>query len=137
MEEPMKNYLVHHLTAAALVSVATAMTGALVADAQTDPVEETTTAGGVASKLDLTPAQRIAIYQETHKDNSKVAPRRFAANVGADVPPMIELYTLPDGVIADNSVTKLYKYTRVDDQVVLVDPLHMRVVAVIGPKAGE
>jgi hypothetical protein len=50
---------------------------------------------------------------------------------------MIELYTLPDEIVADNPVAKLYKFTRVDEQVVLVDPTKMRVVAVIGPNAGQ
>jgi hypothetical protein len=66
-----------------------------------------------------------------------VAPSRFATHVGAEVPPMIELYLLPDDIQANNPVTKLYKYTKVDDQVVLVDPTNMRVIAVIGPKPGE
>ena len=46
---------------------------------------------------------------------------------------MIELYTLPDDILANNPLTKLYKFTRVEDRVVLVDPTNMRVVAVIGP----
>ena len=92
---------------------------------------------GVAPKLELTQAQRNAIYQEVHKDKSKVAPRRFATHVGADVPPMIELYTLPDDIVANNPETKLYKFTRVDEDVVLVDPVKMRVIAVIGPKQKE
>jgi Protein of unknown function (DUF1236) len=91
-------------------------------------------AQGMAPKLELTPAQRSAIYQEVHKDKSKVAPSRFATHVGADVPPMIELYALPDDIVANNPEAKLYKFTRVDDQVVLVDPTKMRVIAVIGPK---
>ena len=64
-----------------------------------------------------------------------MAPSHFATNVGADVPPMIELYTLPDDIVADNPVTKLYKFTKVEDQVVLVDPTKMRVMAVIGPNS--
>jgi hypothetical protein len=66
-----------------------------------------------------------------------VAPSRFATHVGADVPPMIELYTLPDDIVANNPETKLYKFTRVDEDVVLVDPVKMRVIAVIGPKQKE
>jgi hypothetical protein len=66
-----------------------------------------------------------------------VAPSRVATDVGADVPPMIELYTLPDDILANNPETKLYKFTRVDDQVVLVDPVKMRVIAVIGPKTKD
>ena len=95
-----------------------------VADGMADP------------KLDLTPAQRQAIYKTVSGDRSKVAPRRFTAVVGADVPPMIELYALPDDAVADNPAIKLYKYTMVQDQVVLVDPTKMRVIEVIGP-AGD
>ncbi|MGO9049141.1 MAG: DUF1236 domain-containing protein [Xanthobacteraceae bacterium] len=121
---------------AATASVFMAMSGGIAA-AQSTGIEEVVDEHGVAPKLELTQAQRNAIYQEVHKDNSKVAPSRFAAHVGADVPPMIELYTLPDDILAANPETKLYKFTKVDDQVVLVDPVKMRVIAVIGPKAKE
>jgi hypothetical protein len=133
----MRNYLIHQLTAAALVGVAAALTSAVVADAQTATIDETVTSNGIAPKLELTPAQRSAIYQQVHKDHSKVAPSRFATNIGAEVPPMIELYGLPDDIQANNPETKLYQYTRVDDEVVLVDPTNMRVVAVIGPKPAQ
>jgi hypothetical protein len=113
-----------------LVSAALASLGFEGASAQTSDIDETVNSVGVAPKLELTPAQRSVIYQAVHRDKSKVAPNRFAARIGADVPPMIELYTLPDEVLANNPVAKL---TRVDDQVVLVDPTKMRVVAVIGP----
>jgi len=107
------------------------------ARAQSKGVEDAMTADGVAPALELTPAQRSAIYQEAHRDRSKAAPSRFATNVGADVPPMIELYALPDDVLAENPAAKFYKFTKVDDQVVLVDPTKMRVVAVIGPQPGR
>ena len=47
------------------------------------------------------------------------------------------LYTLPDDILANNPETKLYKFTKVDDQIVLVDPTKMRVIAVIGPKTKD
>ena len=112
-------------------------TGIERAAAQSNDIDEAVSAHGVTPKLELTPAQRSAIYQEVHKDKSKVAPSRFATHVGAEVPPMIELYALPDDILANNPDTKLYKFTRVDDQVVLVDPTKMRVIAVIGPKPKE
>jgi hypothetical protein len=130
----MKSYLIHRMTAVALVGAAAAITGAVVARAQTAGIEETVNPDGVAPKLELTPAQRSAIYQQVHKDRSKVAPSHFATDVGADVPPMIELYMLPDDILANDPTAKLYKFTRVDDEIVLVDPIRMRVVAVIGPK---
>ena len=120
-----------------LIAALPALADAGLAAAQSNDVEDTVNAGGIAPKLELTPAQRGAIYQAVHKDRSKVAPTRFAANVGAEVPPMIELYMLPDDILANNPVTKLYKFTRVGDQIVLVDPTKMRVVAVIGPSPGR
>ena len=121
-----------------LACAASALIGAGVerAAAQSS-IDEAVDAQGVAPRLELTPAQRSAIYQEVHKDKSKVAPSRFATHVGADVPPMIELYALPDDIVANTPEAKLYKFTRVDDQVVLVDPTKMRVIAVIGPKPKE
>jgi Protein of unknown function (DUF1236) len=122
------------LALAACSFVAATVVGSGVAAAQTAGIEEAVSEQGVASKLALTPAQRSAIYQEVQTDTSKVAPSRFAAHVGAEVPPMIELYMLPDDILANSPETKLYKFTKVDDQVVLVDPTRMRVIAVIGPR---
>jgi len=133
----MKSYFIHRLTGAALVGVAAGMTATLAAEAQSGSIDETITNNGVTPKLELTPAQRSAIYREVRRDKSKNAPSRFATNAGAQVPPMIELYILPDEVIADNPEAKLYKYARVDDQLVLVDPTNMRVVAVIGPRSTQ
>ncbi len=133
-EAPMKSYIIHRLVVMALVGTAPALLGAGAACAQTNDIDEVVSANGLAPKLELTAAQKSAIYQAVHKEKSKVAPSRFATNVGAEVPPMIELYMLPDDILANNPVTKLYKFTRVDDKVVLVDPTNMRVIDVIGPK---
>ena len=132
----------HHLARPQFAIVFTALASAFLAasfgfTAAQSGIEEVVSEHGVAPKLALTPAQRGAIYQEVHKDKSKVAPSRFAAHVAADVPPMIELYTLPDDILANNPETKLYKFTNVDDQIVLVDPTRMRVIAVIGPKTKD
>lgn len=93
------------LASAAVAVVA----GGGFAAAQSSGVEEAVNPEGAAQKLELTPAQRSAIYQAVSKDKSKVAPSRFPAAVGTEVPPMIELYTLPDDILATNPVTKLYK----------------------------
>jgi Protein of unknown function (DUF1236) len=138
-EERMKSDIARRIMALALVCSASAFLGAGVkpAAAQTSDIDEVVNANGVAPKLELTAAQRGAIYQAVHKDKNKVAPSRFATNVGAEVPPMIELYMLPDDILANNPVTKLYKFTRVEDQVVLIDPTKMRVIAVIGPNPAQ
>ena len=93
--------------------------------------------GAVQQKPLLSPAQRSAIYAEVIKDPSKSSPQRFSAVVGADVPPMIELYALPDDAAAAAPAVKLYKYTMVDDKVVVVDPIKMRIVDVIGPSSKQ
>lgn len=135
----MKNYSSNRFAAIAMAGLAIALScpGADMARAQTNDIDEVVSANGVAPKLQLTAAQRSAIYQAVYKDKSKVAPSRFPTHVGGEVPPMIELYMLPDDILANNPVTKLYKFTKVEDQVVLVDPTNMRVIAVIGPRHDE
>jgi Protein of unknown function (DUF1236) len=88
---------------------------------------------GVSQKLELTAAQRSAIYAAISEDRSKVSPQRFPAVIGAEVPPMINLYALPDDIVAGIPTAKLYECTMVENKVVLVDPTRMRVVDTIGP----
>ena len=111
--------------------------GVEVALAQTKQIEESMSPNGDVQMLDLSAAQKSAIYEEVRKNRSKVAPIRFDAHPGAEVPPMIALYPLPDAILDNDPVTKLYQFTIEENQVVLVDPTKMRVVAVIGPKPGE
>jgi Protein of unknown function (DUF1236) len=96
---------------------------------------DTGISGAIQEKPLLTPAQRSAIYAEVTKDPSKSSPQHFSAVIGADVPPMIELYALPEDALAGNQAATLYKYTMVENKVVVVDPTKMRVVDVIGPSA--
>ena len=88
--------------------------------------DDSAVSGAVEQKPLLTPSQRRAIYAEVTKDKSKASPKNFSPVAGADVPPMIELYTLPDNTLADVPAAKMYKYTLVENKVVLVDPTHMR-----------
>ena len=53
------------------------------------------------------------------------------------MPPVTDLYMLPDDIVATNPEAQPYKFTEVNDQVVLVDPTKMRVIAVIGPKVRD
>jgi hypothetical protein len=63
--------------------------------AQSTQIEDTMSPNGGVRTLDLTASQKAEIYQEARKDRIKVPPSRFAAQVGAEVPPMIALYALP------------------------------------------
>jgi Protein of unknown function (DUF1236) len=106
---------------------------ALVLAAGAQNIRAQTADAGVAQKLQLTAAQRSAIYAAVSKDRSKMSPQRFPTVIGAEVPPMINLYALPDDIVAGNPSAKLYQCTVVEDKVVLVDPTRMRVVDTIGP----
>jgi hypothetical protein len=114
--------------------------GMSIAGAQTlapNPASDDGVSGAIEQKPLLTPVQRTAIYREVTKDKSKIAGKEFSAVVGADVPAMIELYTLPDDAVADIPAAKLYKYTMVQNKVVLVDPSRMRVIDVIDAPSGQ
>ena len=45
----------------------------------------------------------------------------------------MQLYDWPESVAAEVPAAKIYKYTVVQDQVVIVDPTRMRVVDIIHP----
>jgi len=85
-----------------------------------------------AAQVQLTPEQRAAIFDAVRQADAKVrAPENVPATIGAQVPPAIELYVLPDSALATVPAAKGVKYTMVQNQVVLVDPTTMRVVDVI------
>jgi preprotein translocase subunit SecA len=83
-------------------------------------------------KLQLTQQQKSAIFAAVRQDAKQIKlPPNFRVAVGAQVPPSIELHTLPDSAIASHAMLRDYKYTVVQNQVILVDPTTMRVVEVI------
>ena len=61
----------------------------------------------------------------------KTAHVAFSATVGAVVPPSVNLYMLPDAAVNNVAAAKLYQFTIVQGDVVIVDPTKMRVVEVI------
>jgi hypothetical protein len=61
------------------------------------------------------------------------ASENFNAGVGERVPSTVALHPLPNGVLATAPAARPYRYTLLADQVVLVDPVTMRVVDVIKP----
>jgi len=80
----------------------------------------------------LTEAQRSSIATAVRRDNKAVEPSiSFVASVGAPVPPAIELYLLPDSVLAEMPAARTVKYTVMKNQLLLVDPTTMRVVDII------
>jgi hypothetical protein len=87
--------------------------------------------GTVTQTLPLTAGQRNAIYNIVIRERAKPHADQISVAVGAPVPPTIDLVDLPDQVTVNNPSTALLKYAMVHGDVVVVDPVAMRVVDVI------
>jgi Protein of unknown function (DUF1236) len=106
--------------------------GTVCAFAQTVGLEEAVDLNGmVAQKLALTAAQRSAIYNAVRQQKVRASAIAIPAAIGAPVPPTIALSSLPDQAGGDQPWAELLKYAMVEDDVVVVDPVAMRVVDVI------
>jgi hypothetical protein len=108
------------------------LSSACAAAAQTAGPDEAMGAnGGFTQKLSLTPAQKSAIYNAVMRQKVPTASRGITAAVGAPVLPSVPLNDLPSSNIIDGAGAGLLKYATVEDDVVVVDPIRMRVVDVI------
>jgi hypothetical protein len=90
--------------------------------------------GAVTQKLALTPAQKSAIYNAVLQQRVRASTTRIEPAVGAPVSRSIELAAIPEQAgIADAT---FLKYAVVAGDVVVVDPIGMRVVDVIHRSIG-
>jgi len=106
--------------------------GIVPALAQSSGADETVRPNGtITQTLALTAGQRSAIYNIVIRERAKPHADQISVAVGAPVPPTIELVDLPDQATANNPSAALLKYAMVHGDVVVVDPVAMRVVDVI------
>jgi hypothetical protein len=110
--------------------------GALAQNA--GPDETVNADGAVSRQLGLTETQKTAIYDAVSRQHVRSAawiPGAVLAAVGAPVSPATELAALPGQAAAiasvDDRPEKDLKYAMVEDDLVVVDPVKMRVVEVI------
>jgi hypothetical protein len=86
--------------------------------------------GSPGAPLALTAGQKNAIYNAVMGDHAR-ASAKIPVAIGAPISPTTPLAGLPRDAVADNpSVTDL-KYALVDGDIIVVDPVGMRVVDVI------
>jgi hypothetical protein len=83
------------------------------------------------SKISLTAQQKQAIWTSVASDKGAKAPANFQASIGANVPADIALRPLPANVLQQVPDAKNYRYAKVSDQVLLVDPSTKVVVDII------
>jgi hypothetical protein len=82
--------------------------------------------------LELTPAQRLALYQSvTQTKKNSAAPLGFRASVGALVPATVELAPLSSTLADLVPQAKDLRVGMVEKQVILVDPNTREVLAVV------
>jgi Protein of unknown function (DUF1236) len=123
----MRNIL--RLSVAALLGLFFSVAAALAQSA--GPDETIQPDGTLRQNLALTAGQRAAIYNIVIRQRANPHADPMSITVGAPVPPTIDLIDLPDQATADNPSAALLKYAMVHGDVVVVDPVAMRVVDVI------
>ena len=87
--------------------------------------------GNVNQHVALNAAQKSAIYNAVMREKVRVTTTAVPVAVGAPVSPTVQLSELPDLTAAENPWANFLKYAMVEDDVVVVDPLSMRVVDII------
>jgi hypothetical protein len=122
-------YFRHAALAAALLA------GVGSASAQTtvitrEPVESRTVV--TTQPLELTPVQRQTIYRTIVREPVEAVPPTVEYRVGTRVPSGARLYTVPQDVTVEVPAVRSYRYMRVNNRVVLVDPVTSEVVADFG-----
>ena len=117
------------LSAAALLGLFFGVVPALAQSA--GPDEAIQPNGTVRQNLALTAGQRSAIYNIVIRQRAKPHTDQISVAVGAPVPPTVDLVDLPEQATADNPSAALLKYAMVHGDVVVVDPVAMRIVDVI------
>jgi len=90
----------------------------------------------VVQPMALTPVQRSALYNTASHQHIQANAGEISAAVGAAVPPSLALGDLPDVPTLGDDPDSVLKYATVEGDVVVVDPIRMRVVEVIHPGAG-
>ena len=87
--------------------------------------------GVAAQHLALSPTQRSAIYRAVVQQRVRPLASGVPAAVGASVPSSIVLRDLPEQVQIEGTEPGLLKYAEVEEGVVMIDPVGMRVIDVI------
>jgi hypothetical protein len=114
------------------LSLLTLSLGATAALAQSaGPDEAVQPNGAVTQQLALTAGQKSAIYNAVVRQRLRPRADQISVSVGAPVPPFVELIDLPDQASAGNALAAVLKYAMVENDVVVIDPVVMRVVDVI------
>jgi hypothetical protein len=96
------------------------------------PEEAIQPGGSMKQTVALTAAQRSAIFNAIFEQPVKPRSNQFAAAVGAPVPLTVDLIDLPNNEFSSGPASTGYRYVFADNEnVVVIDPVQMRVVDII------
>ena len=90
-------------------------------------------ASASGSSTNLTSEQRTRIHQTIVRQGNtpRVSNVNFSVSVGTTVPRSVRLVSVPSTIVETYPAWRGYEYFMVGDQVVIVDPDTMQIVAVI------
>jgi hypothetical protein len=100
------------------------------------PDEAHGAAANAQRTLALTSSQKSAIYAAVSRQRLRTSVADIPLVVGAPVPSATPLLALPDEAAGAVETAPFLKYATVDGNVVLVDSINMRVIAIIRGGAG-
>ncbi|HEX5777772.1 MAG TPA: hypothetical protein VFY21_02935 [Xanthobacteraceae bacterium] len=125
--------IVSHLAAVALFTLPAAAADSVIPAAQNDAWNK--------PPLELSEEQKAAVTKAVGAENSyQATPEGFEARVGAAISKEIAPHALPRPLIYEVEALRNYKYSKLDRNVLIIDPMSNRIVAVIPritPAIGE
>jgi hypothetical protein len=104
-------------------------------DSKTIQPNELTATANQKPPLQLSDAQRRKIQEALVTAHSvQKTPDKFEAKVGTKVPTKLKLDAMPAPLINEEPVLKQYDFVKLDNDLLVVDPMNSTVVAVIPRK---
>jgi hypothetical protein len=90
-------------------------------------------AAGARANVNLTPEKRTRIHEViVHERNApRVSDPNFNVSVGARVPPTVRFVALPRTIVEIEPAWRGFEYFMIGDQILIVDPRSMEIVAIV------
>ncbi|HTZ02245.1 MAG TPA: DUF1236 domain-containing protein [Xanthobacteraceae bacterium] len=125
----MRNLPVAAILSIPILTLSLAISGSCALAQSVGPNEAVGPGGAVEQTLPLTQIQKRALYQAVLRQRVRASTAQIDPIVGATVSRAVELSDLPDQAGLDDEM--VLKYAMVQDDLVVVDPIRMRVVDII------
>jgi hypothetical protein len=119
-------------SASVAVAAVLLLSGVSVASAASHMSNRSGNSAAARDKLDLSSAQQKSIWKDigSHAANQN-APSDFNAAVGMAIPAGVSTYPLPRQAARDVPAVKPYRYTMLQDKVLIVNPSDKKIADVV------